>query len=96
MISGDREHTAGRVEKMDEDGTSEIAVFSAQAHASRRMHLDLTDEEPLALLNVLPEKIGSDRYPPSPRIGILGGIRDKLLEPRPPRLPLGQSPPRST
>ena len=42
------------------------------------MHLDLTDEEALALLKLLTEKIENDRYPLSPRIGVLRSIRDRL------------------
>jgi hypothetical protein len=32
------------------------------------MHLDLTDDETVALLNLLTETIENDRYPLSPRI----------------------------
>jgi hypothetical protein len=42
------------------------------------MHLDLTEEEALALLKLLTEKIENDRYPLSPRIRVLRSIRDKL------------------
>jgi len=35
------------------------------------MHLDLTDAETLALLNVLIETIEADRYPLSPRNRLL-------------------------
>jgi hypothetical protein len=42
------------------------------------MQLDLTDEEALALLKLLTEKIESDRYPLSPRIRVLRGILDRL------------------
>ena len=38
------------------------------------MHLDLTDEETLALLNLLVETIEADRYPMSPRIRVLRDI----------------------
>jgi hypothetical protein len=37
------------------------------------MRLDLTDEETLALLNLLTETIETDRYPLSPRIRMLRG-----------------------
>ena len=35
------------------------------------MHLDLSDEETLALLNLLIDTIENDRYPNSPRIRLL-------------------------
>jgi len=38
------------------------------------MHLDLSDEETFALLNLLTETIENDRYPLSPRIPTLRGI----------------------
>lgn len=49
-------------------------------------HLDLTDEEAFALLNLLTETIEGDRYPFSPRIRTLRGIRAKLpaAPPEPP------------
>jgi hypothetical protein len=37
------------------------------------MQLDLTDEEALALLNLLTETIENDRYPLSPRVQTLRG-----------------------
>jgi len=42
------------------------------------MHLDLDDEETLALLNLLTEAIENDRYPFSPRIRVLRDIRARL------------------
>ena len=42
------------------------------------MHLDLTDEETFALLNLLTQTIENDRYPLSPRIQTLRGILDKF------------------
>ena len=42
------------------------------------MQLDLTDEEILALLNLLTEMIEADRYPLSPRIRVLRGILHKF------------------
>ena len=38
------------------------------------MHLDLTDEETLALLNLLVEAIEADRYPFSPRIRLSDSV----------------------
>ena len=35
------------------------------------MQLDLTDEETFALLNLLVDTIEADRYPMSPRVGLL-------------------------
>ena len=40
------------------------------------MHLDLTGEETLALLNLLVETIEADRYPYSPRIRV---SRDRFV-----------------
>jgi hypothetical protein len=55
------------------------------------MQLDLTDEEAAALLSLLNLAIADDRYPLSPRIRLLRGIRSKLpgapLEPPPARSP---------
>jgi hypothetical protein len=42
------------------------------------MQLDVTDEETLALLNLLTETIENDRYPLSPRIRILRGVLAKF------------------
>ena len=42
------------------------------------MQLDLTDEEAAALLSFLNRVIADDRYPLSPRIGVLRAIRAKL------------------
>jgi hypothetical protein len=42
------------------------------------MQLDLTDEEAAALLGLLNRVIADDRYPLSPRIGLLRAIRAKL------------------
>ena len=44
------------------------------------MTLDLTDEETLALLNLLVETIEADRYPYSPRIRVLQAILAKCGE----------------
>jgi hypothetical protein len=55
-----------------------LAVLSVQ--------LDLTDEETLALLNLLTETIDNDRYPLSPRIRMLRGILAKFG-------PMGPAPP---
>ena len=44
------------------------------------MHLDLTDDEARALLNVLIEVIENDRYPMSPRIRLLQEILGKCGE----------------
>jgi hypothetical protein len=50
------------------------------------MQLDLTDEEAAALLSLLNRVIADDRYPLSPRIRLLRGIRMKLpgVPPEPP------------
>ena len=50
------------------------------------MHLDLSDEETLALLNLLTQTIDNDRYPLSPRIQTLRGILAKFgpMAPAPP------------
>ena len=50
------------------------------------MPLDLTDEETLALVNLLTEIIENDRYPLSPRIRTLRGIVAKFG-------PMGPAPP---
>ena len=42
------------------------------------MHLDLTDEEAFALLNLLVETIEADRYPLSPRIRLLRTITSRV------------------
>jgi hypothetical protein len=44
------------------------------------MHLELTDEETFALLNLLVDTIEADRYPMSPRIRLLRGIVAKCGE----------------
>ena len=49
--------------------------------------LDLSDDEMAALLAELDRSIDGDRFPLSPRIRILTGIRDKL-QPPPVREPL--------
>jgi hypothetical protein len=63
------------------------------------MNLDLTAEEPAALLAELDRVIDNDRYPFSPRIRTLTAIRDKL-RPEPAREPLPApkqyAPPRAT
>jgi len=50
------------------------------------MQLDLTEEEAAALLSLLNRAIDRDRYPLSPRIRVLRGIRAKLpgAPPQPP------------
>jgi hypothetical protein len=50
------------------------------------MQLDLTDEEAAALLSLLNRVIADDRYPLSPRIRMLRGIRAMLpgAPPQPP------------
>ena len=59
----------------------------------------LTQDEKTALTALLKRTMANDRYPLSPRIGVLRGILDKLVEPhqRPePLLPLkGYAPPRA-
>ena len=50
------------------------------------MQLELSDEETLALLNLLTETIEADRYPLSPRIRTLRGILHKFG-------PMGPAPP---
>ena len=49
----------------------------------------LTQDEKTALTALLKRAIDDDRYPLSPRIGVLRGILDKLVEPhqRPEPLP---------
>ena len=42
------------------------------------MHLDLTDDESSALLNLLRKTIENDRYPLSPRVRLLRGILAKF------------------
>ena len=42
------------------------------------MHLDLSNEETLALLNLLTQTIENDRYPLSPRVQTLRGILAKF------------------
>jgi hypothetical protein len=50
------------------------------------MHLDLSEEETSALLNLLTKTIENDRYPLSPRIQTLRGILTKFgpMAPAPP------------
>jgi len=50
------------------------------------MQLDLTDDEPAALLRLLNRAIDDDRYPLSPRVRTLRGIRAKFptAPPEPP------------
>ena len=43
----------------------------------------LTDDEKTALLALLKRTINDDRYPLSPRIGVLRGILAKLQPPQP-------------
>jgi len=53
------------------------------------MHLDLTDEETFARLNLLTVTIEADRYPHSPRIRVLRDILAKFgpMGPAPARPP---------
>jgi hypothetical protein len=44
------------------------------------MHLDLTDDETRALLNLITEAIEDDRYPLSPRVRVLRDILMKFGE----------------
>ena len=55
-------------------------------------HLDLTDEEAFALLNLLTETIERDRYPFSPRIRTLRGILAKFGPMAPPPPPPARRP----
>jgi hypothetical protein len=56
------------------------------------MQLDLTDEETLALLNLLTETIETDHYPLSPRIRVLRDILTKFGPMGPAPLPPGRPP----
>src|SRR5262245_52106897 len=66
------------------DGNARPATGSA-------MTLDLTDGEAAALLSLLSRAIADDRYPLSPRIRLLRGIRAKF--PGAPREPPPARPP---
>ena len=59
--------------------------------SSGAMHLDVSNEETLALLNLLTQTIENDRYPLSPRVQTLRGILAKFgpmaSTPPPPRPP---------
>jgi hypothetical protein len=57
------------------------------------MQLELTEEQAAALLALLNRTIDDDRYPLSPRIGILREIRAKLPGAPVPAPPVG--PPRT-
>ena len=62
------------------------------------MHLDLTEEESSALLNLLRKTIDNDRYPLSPRIRLLRAIMAKFPmapPPPPPARPLKRPRPSS-
>jgi len=59
------------------------------------MHLDLTDEETLALLNLLTETIEADRFPLSPRVQMLRGILAKFGPMGPAPLPPARPPTRA-
>jgi hypothetical protein len=50
--------------------------------------MNLTDEETLALVNLLERTIREDLYPLSPRVRMLKAILDKLVEPQPGGEPL--------
>jgi hypothetical protein len=50
--------------------------------------MNLTDEEKLALVNLLERTIRDDPYPLSPWIRALKAILDKLVEPQPGGEPL--------
>jgi hypothetical protein len=60
----------------------------------------LTDDEKAALAALLERTIDADRYPLSPRIGMLRGILAKLEPPKPKPAPLpppkAYAPPRHT
>jgi len=58
------------------------------------MRLDLTDEEAAALLRLLNRAIDDDRYPLSPRVRTLRGIRAKFpaAPPEPPPAPEERDP----
>jgi hypothetical protein len=49
------------------------------------MNLDLTDDESAALERLLSDAIDRDRYPLSPRIKMLKGIRAKIKPERKPK-----------
>jgi hypothetical protein len=72
-------------------GTDDFAGFCPLA-LGLGMQLDLTDEETLALLNLLPETIWTDRYPLSPRIRVLRGILTKFGPMGPSPLPPARPP----
>jgi hypothetical protein len=57
--------------------------------------MNLTDEETLALVNLLEHTIRDDPYPLSPRVRALKTILEKLVEPRPGEEPLAPLPPQS-
>ena len=50
--------------------------------------MNFTDEETLALVNLLERTIRDDPYPLSPRVHMLKAILDKLVDPRPGGEPL--------
>jgi|SRR6516164_4509402 hypothetical protein len=60
------------------------------------MHLDLTDDEARALLNLLIDVIEADRYPMSPRIRLLQEILGKFFAKCEPRHTPQPNPPSST
>ena len=70
-------------------GISERITATSPPAASLRLGdphirpMNLTDEETLALVNLLERTIRDDPYPLSPRIRVLKAILDKLVEPRP-------------
>jgi hypothetical protein len=63
-----------------------VFLLNARLPSSGVMHLDLSDEETLALLNLLTQTIDNDRYPLSPRIQTLRSILAKFgpMAPAPP------------
>jgi hypothetical protein len=56
------------------------------------MHLDLTDDETVALLNLLTRTIAVDRYPFSPRVRVLRDILAKFGPMAPPPAPPARPP----
>jgi hypothetical protein len=56
------------------------------------MRLDLTEDESSALLNLLRKTIENDRYPLSPRVGLLRGIMAKFGPMAPPPPPPARPP----
>jgi hypothetical protein len=55
-----------------------VLPINTRLPSSGTMHLDLSIEETLALLNLLTQTIENDRYPLSPRVQTLRGILAKF------------------